>query len=276
MAEHQSHSEELPIVDFVDERLQMSHWYPKLSSLDVPTPNTYSVPVEKREGEPPKWDSNAVQNAVESLGGEAFVRSDYKSASLGLDEGSHIGTNSTEAIDQCLKELVAQHSMMQLPLGQRFWLREWLSLNWDHYAPETLHPEIRVFIENGEVLCHHPRLQGFGRVESGDRRRSYAEDYIDQSWTNELEEYAERVANEFTGSWSVDFVYTTDRDWYCTDMALRALTDRGGELHSLSEHNPSCEHNLENIYGISSASSSSSEGEDSTGQEGLFENWDIE
>jgi len=252
----------VPKADFHDGRIDMAHWYPKLKDIDVPTPETRELPLDYQDDGPPEWDTERACGIVGNLGGEAFVRSGYKSAQMGLNEGSHIHEATPESVDSTLTELVSQQVMMQMPLGKSLWLREWLDLDFCAYSRENLVPEVRVFVRNGEIVCHHPRLEGF---KDHDDHRDTAESYIEQGWEpiepaeyedretpTGVKEYAERVATAFDGCWSVDFVMDRSGDWYCTDMALDALynrEDRGGEGWSnISEHPGDCPHDLEIVY----------------------------
>lgn len=236
-------------VSFHDERLDMAHWYPRLRNIDVPTPETQPLPIERQDRKPPEWDSQLAQEIVENLGGEAFARSGYKSAQMNMN-GSHVHAPTEDAVDETLTELVSQHVMMQMPLGETLWFREWLELDYCQYARDNLVPEIRVFIRDGEVVCHHPRLEGFEKV--CDSHEKAARDYINQGWDDgtlsdeSVETYAERVADEFSdGWWSVDFVLERGSwEWYCTDMALDAVYERDGELRGVSDHPGECEHDV--------------------------------
>lgn len=243
---------EIPKADFHDRRIDMAHWYPKLRDIDVPTPKTQPLALERTEGESPTWDTKSACEIVEKLGGSAFARSGYKSAQMSLYEGSHIRDNSEKTINQTLRELVSQHAMMQMPLGESLWLRELLDVNWSNYARENLCPEVRAFIRDGEVVCHHPRLEGFS--DHPDEEEA-AEQIIEQAWPREIEYgqrdhealvvYAERVAEEFDGWWSVDFVMDTSGKWWCTDMAIDALYERDGNVRGMSQHPDDCNHNIE-------------------------------
>lgn len=246
---------DLPTADFHDERIDMAYWLPKLREINVPIPESQPLNIEPREDKPPEWDTELACEIVENLGGEAFVRSGYKSAQMHLEEGSHIYDHSPEQVDSTIKELLSQHMMMQMPVGESLWLREHLDLNFCEYAMDNLNPEIRVFIRDGEVTCWHPRLEGFGNHAD---HREHAEQYCegawpkadDEGWRNFIgvETYAERVAAAFDGWWSVDFVMDRNNDWYCTDMALDALYERGGELSGISAHPGDCEHDIEVMH----------------------------
>lgn len=230
----------------------MAHWFPKLRDLDVPTPETKPLPLKRREDKPPTWDTRDAIELVESFGGEAFVRSGYTSADYPHENGSRINNSTEKEVEMTLLELASQHSMMEMPFGEKFWMREWLDLNYCEYARENLVPEIRAFVRDGSVVCYHPRLEGFDSV--CDKHRSVAEDYIEHGWNNGAEsedsvsEYAQRVADEFSdGWWSVDFVLERGSwEWYCTDMALDAVYERDGEIRGVSGHPEDCEHDVEN------------------------------
>lgn len=252
--------EDIPQGSRTDERLRMSHWYPKLEEADVPVPKTHKANIDWSDDKPDP-DLDSVEMLVRSLGGEAFIRSDYKSAAHDLNAGSII--NNVHEVENTVSELIFQHFMMSLPVGENVWVREKLDLNFCHYCQGDLHPEVRVFIRDGEVVCHHPRLSS--DFDSGVRRRHRQEaiDAIDHAWDREyadyvpeeerresLKTYAQRVADEFDGNWSVDFVMDTTGDWYATDMALDGIynleeLDEEGWC-SISEHPEDCQHDWEN------------------------------
>jgi len=236
-------------VSFYDDRIKMSHWYWDVEELDVPTPETVAVPWEKDGDGPPEWTTPTVMGAIEHVGGEAHVRSDYKSPQM-----DRVASHDRGHINTVLSELLADHTIRQIPVGGAIWLREWLELDFVTFERRTCHPEVRVFIRDGEVVCHHPRLEwpDKDRVEP---YRAEAHDIIEQAWSDvsddvdllwepeeSLNTYAERVADEFDGMWSVDFVCTTGGEWYLTDMALDAVYERDGELRGVSGHPTDCEH----------------------------------
>lgn len=243
----QARNQKPPVAGFHDERIQLGYWYDILADIDVPTPETQPLPIDKNEDGLPEWDSQFAAEVVENLGGEAFVRADYKSAQMYLAEGSHIHEPTAEAVDRTVSELLLQQAMMQMPIGDQVYLREWLDLDWNTYGRETQHPEVRAFIRDGEVVCHHPRLEWRDSEAAGVVYEEQAQDIIDRHWNDEVRPLAERVAEAFEGEgwFSVDFVFTTDYRWYCTDMAVDALHCRDEEWQNISEHPGDCEHDLE-------------------------------
>lgn len=239
---------EVPVASFHDDRLDMAHWFPMIRDLDVPTPETQPLPLDRSGEGPPEWDTGLTSEIVENLGGEAFVRSGYKSAQID-QSGSHIFSAASEEIDRTLMELLSQHAMMGMRLGESLWLREYLDVDFCAYGREPLVPEVRAFIRDGEVVCHHPRLEGF---EDHPDHRETAEEFIESGWDSEhrdetVQDYAERVADAVDGWWSVDFIMDRSGHWYCTDMALDALYWRDEEEFwtGISEHPGDCEHAIE-------------------------------
>jgi len=242
---------DLPTADFHAERNDMAYWLPKLREIDVPIPESQPLPIELNDGKR-TWDDDLAAEIVENLGGKAFARSGYKSAQFELERGSHIRSPKTKEVNRTLMELLSQHAMMQMPIGECLWLREHLDLNWNHYARGNQNPEIRVFIRDGEITCYHPRLEGF---EGDEGNEQTAKEFIESAWPIEVEHgqrthegnetYAKRVAAEFDGWWSVDFVMDTNGNWWCTDMALDALYKRDGTMQGMSAHPEDCKHDIE-------------------------------
>lgn len=246
-----------PHTTMMDERIDMAHWFPMVEPLDVPTPETYKVELQHDGDGMPTFDMERAVEIVTEFGGEAFIRSGYKSAAINLDE-SIIRTPDPEQIKLQVSELLTQHVMMQLPTGGNVWFRELLDVNFCAYARENIAPEIRVFIRDNDVVCYHPRLEGF---EKHPQHKETAIDYINNAWEREYAEYepehvkkesvktyAERVADAVDGWWSVDFLMDTHGDVWLIDMALDgtydgAERDRDG-IQSISEHPGDCEHQI--------------------------------
>lgn len=251
---------DVPVVSFFGGRTDMAHWLPKLREIDVPVPESHPVPLAHDDDGPPEWETQVAIDVVERLGGEAFARSGYKSAQMNLEEGGHIRSADESAVDSTLLELGAQHAMRGMPMGESLWLREYLDVDFCRYCRENLVPEVRVFIRDGEIACHHPRLEGFDRAP--DHHHDMALEFIESGWDGEhrdetIEMYAERVADAFGGWWSVDFVMDTTGTWWLTDMALDALydlTQRGREGYSgLSEHPGGCPNDVETLADVGDA-----------------------
>lgn len=249
-----------PTASFFDDRLKLSHWLPRLATANVPVPKTEIIPFqidEGRGGIPLTWETDTIVEQVEGLGGEAFIRSEYKSAHIDTEAGSHIATAEPEHIDTTLNELIFQHLMGELRTGRQLVLREWVDLDYCPDAFETLHPEIRYFVRDGQVRYSWPRMdtEAFERVSDGEQLYQSVLDRIEDH-RDTLDTYAECVAAAFepTGiGWSVDFVISSDPDpeIFCIDMALDALywSERKDGWHNISEHETGSKYNLEEQYG---------------------------
>jgi len=242
------------IVEKHDPRIALCQWQPIVEDSDIPTPETHSLQVTRSEDGVPEWDTDEAVDIVKWFRGEAFVRSDFKSAS-NVDRGSHIFTSERDHVEMTLKELTASHSMMQMPLGKYLHFREWLDLEWVAYGSRyTYHPEIRFFLRDGEVTCYHLRSE-FGQHEEF---KSKARQYIEpdngffDSITEEVHSYAESLADELAAHadiwYSADFVLTTDREWYLTDMAVDALYESHKGIIGVSSHPDDCDHNIEHMF----------------------------
>lgn len=240
---------EIPTADFHNKETALGNWFELVEPLDVPTPETHKLELNHDVEGPPEWNTQEAISLVEQLGGEAFVRSDFKSASHNLTEGSYIHEASEEATERTLTSLLSQHVMMQMPLGKNIYLREWLDLDWHGYARDTCHPEVRFFIRNGEVTCYHLRSDFRNQEHLKDKARAFFDktnsDY--PTLTETVHEYAQTVAEAVSDEawYSVDFVLTRDYDWYLTDMALNAVYERDGEYQNISAHPGDCKHDLE-------------------------------
>lgn len=244
---------EIPTASFHDPRIALSHWSELVRDTGVPTPDTVSIPVTDSPDGLPQWDTDDAVAAVKTLGGEAFVRSDYKSAALESTTGSRVHAADPDIVNRVLKELVSQHVMMQLPLGDYVHLREWLDLEWIAYERSPCHPEVRFFVADGDVLCSHLRTEMPDNMEfAAERARQYfsRESTDFNMLTEEVHDYASDVASALASEsrYAVDFVLTTDHEWYLTDMAIDALYQRNGEWRNIAHHPGECRHDLERQY----------------------------
>jgi len=241
----------VPTADRIQQEFALPYWSSLIEHIDVPTPETLELPLDTDVEGIPEFDVEQAAAMVKELGGEAFLRGPLKSASHPFEAGSHIQSPSHETITITVKELVSQHVMMQLPHGDTLYMREWLDLDWVEEGYQTFHPEVRFFVRDGEVVCNHLRTEIDEEHAFADRARAYFAESTPRhtNLTAEVHSYAERVAEGLSdeGWWSVDFVLTTNEDWYLTDMALDEVTHRGNEWQGLSFHPEDCEHHIEAI-----------------------------
>ena len=278
------------LTSFFDNALSMEIWYPKLEEeTNVPTPETFLVeltnssqaylhmPETERNmilmdedtqrkmdffGTPlPSYEQICDAMEEQLNGTPVFLRSFYKSANTLGDEGTFINEASEQAIKQNLVTLFDSHIMQNMPHGKGVAFREKLDLEFypDHLEREdttgntTFHPEVRFFVEDGEILYHFPRmnkdnfLNEFDNLDFYNKQVSKIEDDIEY-----LEPLAKEVAKAFAPhSWSVDFIQDTTGDWYCTDMAINAMywNEKEHRWHNMSSHEDGNKHNLAETVG---------------------------
>lgn len=266
------------VVEFFDTRNRLSQWFPRLETVDIPTIDTEILslnggggkdfleeeeidpigiimtedpePVFNFFGQP---DFDAIESFVENTDNkQAFLRSDYKSAT-NLGDGNHIEVGSKPEIVRTVMHQLQDRLMAEMPPFTPLPLREHLDLDFYPDGRYTLHPEVRFFIADGEVLYHFPRVdkETFARADDGVAHYERVINAIDDD-VDQLYEWAHRAAQEFDeSSWSLDFVMDTSGNWVATDMALNGLyySSEKNRWHNLSEHNTGSPYNLEEQIG---------------------------
>lgn len=198
-------------------RGQFDTYYERLSDT-VPTPATRILELDTSQREP--WDTEAVLNAMDNLGVErAFVRTMQKAAPRDIHSGSLIQEPTADEVDQTISSLLTQTATSEWDHGGKIAVRELLDLRFCMGDKHTMcHPEIRYFIEGGEVLFKVPESVGF----SCPQKYSHLEELLQNA--SPPDKLAERVASEFTElPWAVDFALATDGEWYCLEMNLNGV-----------------------------------------------------
>lgn len=213
-------------------------WYPRVQPL-VPTPKTEWVDFPNewfwRIAEPePDADNSDVEAAIERLceagnriGWPCFMRTDLSSGKHQWEQTCYVPT--PDDVHRNLFSLLEYNEcadIMGLPYSALV-IREFLECESPFNAyrgmPVTL--ERRLFIRDREVICDHPywptEAIAQGRPSDpnwADKFAELAESYCGEEATT-VYEMASKVALEFDGYWSVDFLRAKD-GWYLIDMAL--------------------------------------------------------
>jgi hypothetical protein len=209
----------LVITDFTDERNRFDHYWDRLRACDVPTPETLLLDIVGDE-----WDTNAIVAWMEGHGFDrAFVRSQHKSATRRFSEGSYIPRTDPESIDRTVRSLLGQNVQDGWPTGDGLVVREWLDLDFCPFpAHDTCRPEVRYFIEGGEIIGEVPSIDDATFVCPG--RYDHLDDVLADLDPEVPRSLAGRVATAFTeDSWAVDFVMDTRGDWYCVEMNFNGV-----------------------------------------------------
>lgn len=238
-----------------DERNSLLYWFPKVRALDIPTPKTEWVEF------PPEiahkfFDESTQDDAVkqfqpylkklkekaESLGYPLFIKTDMASHKHGWEKGAFV-RREKDLLDHIINTLEFNAMVGVVGLNYRaIVIREFLELDWRFKAFHGKMPvarERRYFINDSQVLCHHPYwiqdaiLKAHKNEGKTHELFGYMPHKLPNKWEEMLEEinretedeitllthYASQIAQVFTDYWSIDFAYTRKGNWFLIDMA---------------------------------------------------------
>lgn len=207
------------------------YWYPKIEQLDIPQPKSVVIPITDNEFKQtfegmPKALIQKVQDIIDShFELPVFIRTD-------LASGKHDWENScfydgSKALWENLIHIAEFNHIADI-MGLRFAaiiVREYISMDskftafWGHMP---VNPERRYFIDGGKVLCHHPYWVETAIVNPSIENWQEVLEEINTEKTEEIEllsDYAEMIAKEMPGFWSIDFCKAKDGRWILIDMA---------------------------------------------------------
>lgn len=208
-------------------------WYPLLQDLRIPTPKTIFIHLDDGGRRllseyvlPPKADRflRELKEALEIVGFPAFLRTENCS-----DKHNWTKTCFIEKRDDNLEAhlfALAEHSeLADIERGDlyHFWMvREMIQTERVFTAFEGNMPivsEIRYFVRNGKIECKHHYWpeEVFDKSDNPDYKKLVD---IPQEEISELDKMAQYISCFFTGYWSVDFLRSKDKEWYCADMGL--------------------------------------------------------
>jgi hypothetical protein len=212
-------------------------WYPKVKDLPIPQPKTEIVLLTKKELRVLYCERvcesvvEKVRMACERLGYPCFLRTDLASAKHSWKHSCFI--DGCKGLEEHILNIVSFNlcaGIMGLDF-KAFVVREFIPMDTRFTAfhgDTPINPERRYFIKNGRVLCHHPYWIE-DAIEQVERIKSPSI----QNWREVLKEintetkeeialltnYAEIVAKQFDGYWSIDFCRAKDGRWILVDMA---------------------------------------------------------
>lgn len=229
---HPSAPSRLIVAPLDDDRNRFDHYWSRLETVDVPTPRTAFVSLDSDATGHARWDTDVILAVMKEWNTDrVFVRTQYKAAPLRLRDGSAIESRDSSEIDRTVGSLLSQLQHTDFEHGGGLALREWVDLGFCMHANhDRCHPEVRFFVEDGEVLAasHDVESRSFVCASAYDHLRPLL-DGIDRRVPLG---YAECVAAAFReDTWAVDFVMATTGRWYCTELGLNAVrwNDREGD-----------------------------------------------
>lgn len=200
----------------------MDYYWPRIEDVAVPGPVTEFVPLDVADGAY-DWDTDRILSFMTDHGfPRAFVRTQFKAATVRLREGSFIHAPDPTVIDRTVESLLAQNDQQHWPHGDTLVVREWLDLDFCPYPSHSCHPSVRFFVDGGDVIGQTPHdvdrqfvcPGGYDYLQSRLAGVSFAPP----------QRYADRVARAFPeATWGVDFVMDTTGTWYCTELNFNGV-----------------------------------------------------
>jgi len=220
-------------------------WWRMIKDLDIPKPKTEVVILTKEElknlycGEVHNSILGKVVSVCDKFGYPCFLRTDLASGKFDWENACYVKSRKT-LIKNILGVVEFNNcaDIMGLPF-KAFAAREFIPMAYRYtafYSKMPVSPERRYFVENGEVLCHHPYWieEAIRNPSASNWKELSAEmNFEEKAEVSLLTGYAEQVSKVMKGFWSVDFCKAKDGRWILIDMAL------GDE----SWHQEKCKHN---------------------------------
>lgn len=210
--------------DFADERGRVDYYWSRLRALDVPVPETTFVDLDAAD-DGYLWDTDEILGFMaDNDFHRAFVRTQFKAATVRLREGSFVSRPAPEAVDATVASLLNQNDEQDWPHGGGLVVREWLDLDFCPFPTHSCHPSVRFFVDDGEVVGRTPRRASDASEMVCAGRYDYLGPLLDDVSFEAPRRYAERIAAEFSeATWGVDFVLDTRGDWYCTEFNFNGV-----------------------------------------------------
>lgn len=218
-----------------EDRNSLDFWFPRLLKAGVSVPRTEIVRsdvefIEVFDGKKPDGLDGFMEEiarAAERIGYPVFCRTSHAA-------GKHEWTDTCfvprpDDLAQHVLNLVEWSAMADLlGLPTDVWaVREMLPTRPAFHAFRAMPVcrERRYFISDGKVLGGHPYWPPASIVNPSEvdwENRLAVLNHESDDEVAELTALTERVAAQFEGAWSVDWLYAEERGWVCIDMAEAA------------------------------------------------------
>ena len=211
-------------------KTSMNYWFPKIAHLNIPRPRT-EIPVTKST---PEWwglldgedllsedEKQMIRDAAIKVGGyPVFMRSDLCSGKHSFERTCFV--KDEDALIRQIWAIVDENACCDCAM-ESIVIRQYVVPAWAFKAFRGLPiaPERRYFVRDGEVICHHPYWIK-DAIQNPDQDNWGEALYIMNHEGKEvpvLTRYAEQIAQELGGDWSIDFMLSMGGVWYMIDMA---------------------------------------------------------
>jgi len=216
------------------EASSMLIWYPKIKDLSIPQPKTEFIMLSKEELKKlyneavPESVTKKVKLVCDKMGYPCFLRTDLASGKHSWKKSCFID-GKTEVWEHIYE--VATFNLCAGILGLEFVafvVRDYIPMDsrfTAFWGDMPVNPERRYFVDDGEVLCHHPywieEAMAQSKPPSNPEWRTIVKEMNMESEIEVklLTEYAEIVSQKVDGYWSIDFCKAKDGRWILIDMA---------------------------------------------------------
>lgn len=222
---------------YLEQLNNITFWYPILERIGMRTPETkmFFAPSEighivdgivVSEFEQLIAD---VSRELVGFGGEAFLRTGHTSNKHEWADTCYL--NNKDKVGSQLAALIEFSMLASMPYNT-FAVRKMIKTKaiTTAFNKMPIAQEVRMFIEDGEIICAHP----YWSREAFVGQSGVSKEQIDKLNTlpdmTELNLMAKYVSKHFKGAWSVDFLQDENDEWWLTDMAQA----------SSSYHYPDC------------------------------------
>ena len=211
-------------------KTSMNYWYPKIKHLDIPMPKT-EIPVTKNvrewwsllDGEDPlsKYEKQAIRDAATKVGGyPVFMRSDLCSGKHSFERTCFV--QNEDDVIRHIWALVDANCCNDSAM-ESIVIREYIPpfATFKAFRGLPIASERRYFVRDGKVACHHPYWieDAIQNANHCDWQALLSAMNYESSEVSLLTGYAEQIAQELGGDWSIDFMLGRDEVWYMIDMA---------------------------------------------------------
>jgi hypothetical protein len=215
----------------------MMLWYPKIKNLDIPQPKTeiYEIPKNVLENlceeNMENLDMNAVKEVANRIGYPLFLRTDLASGKFFWKMSCFV--EKEEDLQSHIFEVISFNQcagVVGLPF-EALVFREYIQMKnlfTAFYGEMPVNPEIRFFVENGEVLCWHwywameaikqPSVSNWKEILENEKKSVFGNEIL---W---LTTDARKVSKVLDGYWSVDFCKAKNDKWILIDCARADLS----------------------------------------------------
>ncbi len=192
---------------------------------------------ELADGKEPRGFDNfimSIHRAALEFGYPIFLRTESSSDKHSWKETCYVNVEPQESCNDVLKSHVyglVEHSLMADIPCDFFAIRRLIPTEpicTAFRGDMPIAKECRVFVKNGQVVCHHPYWpdEAFKNVSGKSVTRKQIDELQNFS-DNEVDEItgiATLISRHIPGWWSVDFLKDKDGNWWCIDMAIGQLS----------------------------------------------------